>query len=136
LAERLPDFEALGAAVIAVSMDTATRARKTVDRWETGRLRIGCNLSPADANLWGLFISEGVKESEPPYFAEPAIFLVRPDGTLFAQFLHTVPFARPRWDGLLEGIAFVQEDDSPIRGRISTDTKALSEKLTSPVAPS
>lgn len=132
LASKLSDFEALGVEVIAISMDTAARAREAAETWETGDLRIGYNLSPADANLWGLFISEGEKEGEPLYFAEPAIFLVCPDGTLFAQFLQTVPFARPHWDDLLEGIAFVQEHDTPIRGKISTNMEALSEKLKPP----
>jgi len=32
---------------------------------------------------WGLYVSKGVKEPEPQMFAEPGLYLVKPDNTIY-----------------------------------------------------
>lgn len=122
LTGRLAAFAELGVAVVAVSMDPRERAMKTAEEWQVDGLRVGYNLTAEDARDWGLFVSEAAKDSEPPYFTEPALFLVRPDGTLFSQHVQNVPFARPQWDDLLSGIKFILENDYPLRGTVATRT--------------
>ena len=53
---------------------------------------------------------------EPEKFSEPGLFLVKPDGTLYAAFIQTMPFARPPLDQLLGAIDFIKEKDYPARG--------------------
>ncbi len=48
--------------------------------------------------------------------AKPGLFLVRPDGTLYAASLQTMPFARPQFSEVLAAIAFVTQKDYPARG--------------------
>lgn len=48
--------------------------------------RVGCDLSLAQARQWGPFISTSrgttsIGIEEPALFAEPGVFIVRPDGT-------------------------------------------------------
>lgn len=52
----------------------------------------------------------------PDEFSEPGLFLIRPDGTLFASTVQTMPFARPKFDDLLGAIQFVIKNDYPARG--------------------
>ena len=115
----LEDFSAIGAEPIAISMDSLKRARETSDAWSIDGLRLGYNLTAEDAQRWGLHISKAVKDPEPPYFTEPGVFIVRPDGTLYAQYLQSVPFARPRTDDLIAGLKFILENDYPARGTVT-----------------
>ena len=100
------------------SYDLATES-PTVEEWDTGDLRLGYNLTPDSAAQWGLFLSESISDAEPPQFAEPAIFVVKPDRTLYSQYLQNVPFARPRSDDLLSGLEFILEKNYPVRGTLS-----------------
>ena len=115
---RLADFAAAGIAVHAVSMDDRARAQRQRDEWAIDNIDIGYGLSEASARDWGLFISKKEKDGEPERFAEPGIAVVRPDGTLYALFLQTVPFTRPAFDELLAGLTFVLEKNYPIRGGV------------------
>ena len=123
LQDRLDRFAEAGVAVLALSTDTEERAVKARDDWGLDRLDIGYGLSRAEARAFGLYLSKskgmtstGVEE--PQIFNEPGIFLVRPDGTLYASFIQTVPFARPGFDDLLNAIAFVEKNDYPPRGTV------------------
>ncbi|MEM1401497.1 MAG: AhpC/TSA family protein, partial [Pseudomonadota bacterium] len=51
-------------------------------------------------------------------FAEPGLFLVRPDKTLYFGSVQTMPFARPSFDGVLMGLDFVLKTDYPARGHV------------------
>ena len=65
---------------------------------------------------WGLFVSRGVKDDEPAVFNEPALFLIKPDGTVYYESLLSMPVGRPRLDDLLHGIDFWIENDYAARG--------------------
>lgn len=116
LDRRTSEFEELGVNLVAISNDTQERAQKTHEEWGIKNLRIGYDFPLSEAREWGLFVSNSIKESEPDQFFEPGIFLVRPDQTLFASFIQTLPFARPRFDDLLRGIKFAVEKNYPARG--------------------
>lgn len=55
---------------------------------------------------------------EPELFAEPGIFLIKPDQTLYFASIQTMPFARPRFDEILKAIEFVVGREYPARGEV------------------
>lgn len=121
LGRLLPEFEQRGVKVIALSSDTAERAQAMADKLEAPGLRIGHGLALQTARDWGLYISTSrgttsIGIEEPALFAEPGVFLVRPDGTLYYGAVQTMPFARPHFDELLAAIDFAIAKDYPARG--------------------
>jgi peroxiredoxin len=116
LDRKLDDFAARGVDVLALSTDTAERAGASRQEWELGTLTLGYGLPVADARRWGLFVSRGISDKEPPEFAEPGLFLVRPDGTLYAASIQTMPFARPHFPDLLAAVDYITKNDYPPRG--------------------
>ncbi len=58
--------------------------------------------------------SAGVEE--PPLFAEPELFLVKPDGTLYWGSVSTMPFARPHFSEIAQAIDFALSKNYPARG--------------------
>lgn len=110
-----------GVESIAVSCDDRERALRARDDWSLTKLPVGHGLSIDDARDWGLYISSGRGKTsagveEPPLFAEPGVFLVRPDGTLYASAVSTMPFARPHFREVMQAIDFVVSKDYPARG--------------------
>ena len=116
LARRLPEFRNRGTEVLAVSTDSQERARKSREEWALGDLTIGYGLAIEQARGWGLYISRAIKESEPAEFAEPGLFLIRPDRTLYWASIQTMPFARPSFGDVLNAIDFVVKNNYPARG--------------------
>ncbi|WP_373058755.1 redoxin domain-containing protein [Zunongwangia sp. H14] len=116
LNSKIDKFREKGVSVICVSGDSKERAGKTAEKWDVENLVIGYGLAPEDARKWDLYISEGIKEEEPEVFFEPAIFLIKPDFTLYAASVQSMPFARPKFDDLLKAVDFVLEKDYPARG--------------------
>lgn len=121
LDRKLGDFEDRGLSVIAVSSDDQDRAHRTKESWGLENLTLGYGLDLDVARAWGLYISSGrgktsVGIEEPPLFSEPGLFLVRPDGTLYASSVNTMPFARPHFAELLKALDMIIEKDYPARG--------------------
>ena len=116
------EFAKLGVEIAAVSSNTPELAEKTVEAWGIQDLQVGHSLTFEDARRWGLHVSAGLGDSEPEHFSEPGLFLIRPDGTLFASVVQTMPFTRPPADALLRSIAWIIENDYPARGEIDPST--------------
>lgn len=116
LASKLGDFSERGVHLIAISCNTEKLAKKTAEEWDIPELPVGYALPIEKAREWGLFISKGISEKEPEHFSEPGIFLIRPDGTLYASSIQTMPFARPQFDDILAAIDFIKKEDYPARG--------------------
>jgi peroxiredoxin len=117
------EFAQRGVEVIAISCDGIGRAAQTARDWKLDAVRIGYGLSIEAARDWGLYISSGrgktsVGVEEAERFAEPALFLVRPDGTLYFAAVQTMPFARPHFSEILAAIDFVVKTDYPARGEV------------------
>src|SRR5215831_9602952 len=131
LESKLEEFEKRGVAVVAVSSDTKERATQTRDGWGLTRLRLGYGLDLAAARRWGLFISSGrgmtsAGVEEPARFSEPALYLIRPDGTLYFGRVQTMPFARPHFADILAAIDYVLKNNSPARGEVRDLSEAVS----------
>jgi len=123
LESKLDGFERNGVDSFAVSCDTAERADETKRKWALARLPIGYGLEIEQARRWGLYISSGrgptsIGVEEPQRFAEPGLFLVRPDGTLYYGAVQTMPFARPSFADLIKAVEFAIAKDYPARGEV------------------
>jgi len=116
LQSKLDAFAERGVDVVAVSTDDAGRARKARADWGLDRLTLGYGLSIDDARRWGLYVSRAIRDGEPAEFAEPGLFLIRPDGTVYAGSIQTMPFARPQFGDVLSALDFVVKNDYPARG--------------------
>jgi peroxiredoxin len=123
LRDRLPEFEQRGVKVIAISSDAEDRARQTKEKYKLDNLTIGYGLELDKAREWGLYLSSGrgktsIGIEEPSLFTEPALYLVRPDQTLYFGSVQTMPFARPHFDDVLTAINYAVDKNYPARGEV------------------
>ncbi|WP_158965423.1 redoxin domain-containing protein [Chachezhania sediminis] len=114
----LDDFTAAGVEVIMISGDHAEKARATVGKAGTTRLRVGYGMDlKAARDNWDLLISKAREgSSEAPYFFEPAHYYVAEDRTLYYAWQQSAPFSRPAPADILRGITFRIENQYPPRG--------------------
>ncbi|MFF1718367.1 peroxiredoxin-like family protein [Streptomyces sviceus] len=104
--------------VLAVSGDDVGRAQRAVEEWDITRVPVGYGLGSESMQAWGLHRSKAIKEGQPNEFNEPGLFLVRPDGTLYAAVQTTMPFLRPHLDEVVETVRWINENDYPARGEL------------------
>ncbi len=116
LEAKLSEFESRGVDVIAVSVDGSERAARAKEEWGLARLRVGHGLSIPAARAWNLYISRAQKDTEPAEFAEPGLFLVLPDGSLFSAHISSAPWARPPLGDVLGAIDSFLGNPRPARG--------------------
>ncbi len=120
--ERLaPEFAARGVGTIAISTDDAERARGMAEKVGAKNLRFGYGLPLAKAREWGLYLSAGrgktsIGIDEPALFAEPGLFLINADSTLYYASVQTMPFVRPQFSELLGMLDFAITKNYPARG--------------------
>ena len=120
--ERLtPEFATRGVKTVAISSDGAERAQGMADKVEAKALRIAYDLPLKQARDWGLYISTSrgktsIGIEEPALFAEPGLFLIKPDQTLYYLSVQSMPFVRPHFNELLAAIDFAIEKSYPARG--------------------
>jgi len=123
LKNNLGKFNEAGISVIAISSDDEDRAKKVHEDWDLGPLRLGYGMTIEQGREWGLFVSHGIGTTsigvvEPDEFIEPGLFLVRPDQTLYASSVQTMPFARPSFSDILGALNFIIAKDYPARGEV------------------
>jgi peroxiredoxin len=116
LDRRLDELSERGVDVVAVSGETRERTAQIRDAWRLGRLALGYGLSEEQMRSWGLFVSHGINDNEPPVFNEPGLFLIKPDGTVYYESTLSMPAGRPRLDDMLGGIDYWTAHDYPARG--------------------
>lgn len=118
LEEALPEFEAKGIRVVAVSSDDEARTKETAEKAGVSKVTMAFGLSLSAArDDWGLYISSARDGSaEPALFSEPGHFFILGDGTLYSAFIQTAPFSRPGIPDMLRMISMQQEKMYPPRG--------------------
>jgi peroxiredoxin len=121
LSRLLPEFEKRGVKVIALSSDTKERTAQMAEKINAPGLRMGYGLELNVARQWGLYISTSrgltsIGIEEPALFSEPAVYIVRPDTTLYYGAAQTMPFGRPNFSDLLGAIDFALAKNYPARG--------------------
>lgn len=119
--KRVPDFAERGVGAIAISSDDAERARGMADGIGAKALRFGYGLPLAKAREWGLYISTGrgktsIGIEEPALFAEPGLFMINADQTLYYGSTQTMPFVRPHFSELVGALDFAISKNYPARG--------------------
>jgi len=112
----LEDFGKRSIRVAAVSADSRTKA-ETETREEGWRFPVAYDLSLDGMHRLGLYISdpESPMETDRP-FAEPALFVVNPEGRTQVIAITNAPFSRPDLATVLEGLKSTQDDHAPIHG--------------------
>ncbi|MDH3688667.1 MAG: AhpC/TSA family protein [Gammaproteobacteria bacterium] len=121
LNRHIQELSDLGVDVLAVSTDDQSRAGRAKQEWGLDRVSVGYGMGIEAAREWGLYISNGKGATssgieEPQQFSEPGLFLVKPDQTLYASSVNTMPFARPHFKDLVGAIGFIVKNDYPARG--------------------
>jgi peroxiredoxin len=119
--KRVPEFAERGVGTIAISSDDAERTRSMADKIEAKNLRFGYGLALSKAREWGLYISTGrgktsIGIEEPALFAEPGLFMINPDQTLYYGSVQTMPFVRPHFSELVGALDFAIANNYPARG--------------------
>lgn len=119
--KRVADFSERGVKTIAISSDTKERARAMAEKIGADTLRFGYDLPLAKAREWGLYISTSrgktsIGIEEPALFAEPGLFMVTPQQTLYYGSVQTMPFVRPHFSELVSALDFAIKNDYPARG--------------------
>jgi peroxiredoxin len=115
------EFDKRGVSTVITSTDSKERAAEAKEKWGLPALTVGYGVSIDKAREWGLYVStsRGVTSAgveEPPLFAEPGLFLVKPDATLYWGNISTMPFARPHFDEIAAAIDFAVSKNYPARG--------------------
>lgn len=119
----LPALGERGVGVVAISADDAERAARARADWSLAALRVAYDLDLSAARRFGLYVSRGrgvtsAGVEEPALFIEPALYLVRDDGTLYFGSVQTMPFARPHLSDVIGAIDYVIAKDYPARGEV------------------
>jgi len=112
-------WNAAGFDVSAVSADTAEKANADVSEYGWS-FPVGCDLDEPTMQKLGLYISDPLTPDETDRrFAEPAVFCLRPDGSVQIAAISNGPSARPDLEALLDGMIFTIENDKPARGMVT-----------------
>ncbi len=94
LQEKLAEFQKENAQILAISTDTPENSRKLVARHNLA-FPVLAGLSRETVEAYALFFSEEKG------CAEPAVFILRPDGAVAYASLQSGPLGRPSSDDLL-----------------------------------
>ncbi len=116
LNRRIEEFDKLGVRTIAVTSDNAERAGKAKTDWALDKLDIAYDMPISLGREWGLYVSTAISDQEPAEFLEPGLFLVKPDRTLYAASIQTMPFARPSFAEIAGAVKYVTDKKYPARG--------------------
>ncbi|RED13016.1 peroxiredoxin-like family protein [Pontivivens insulae] len=116
LTELLPEFEAQGVDVVAVSADSEAQASAQRDE-VAPTFPIGYGLTIAQMTELGVYISDprSDKETDHP-FPEPGLFIINGEGNIQILDISNAPFSRPDLGALARGIRFIRANDYPVRG--------------------
>jgi peroxiredoxin len=111
----LDHFHERSISVAAVSADTRDKAEAEV---RNGRLRfpVAYDLSTDDMHRLGLYVSPPQPGETGRPFAEPALFVVNPDGRTQVIAVTNAPFSRPDLQTVLDGLRAAQDEHAPIHG--------------------
>ena len=113
------EFTEAGIDVYAVSADPLERAQASFE--EAGwTLPILAGLTPTQMRTLGLYISSPRSPEETDRdFAEPAVFLINPDGNVQVVDISNAPFTRPDLKEMLAGLIFIMPKHYLVRGLVA-----------------
>lgn len=107
-----------GFSIMTVSADSREKAQADIAEFGW-TFPVACELSEDEMRKLGLYISEPLSPNEADgLFAEPAVFCLRPDGTVQIVAISNGPSARPDLGELLDGMIFTINKERPPRGTV------------------
>ena len=116
LQEMQSEWYDAGFDIATVSADSREKAQMDVAEFGW-TFPVACGLAESDMKKLGLYISDPLSPDEADgRFAEPATFVLRPDGAVQIACLSNGPAARPDLAELLDGMIFTIDNDRPARG--------------------
>lgn len=104
--------------MVAATANSRELAERIAAEWELERLPLAYGVTREDADRWGLFVSGAIKDTEPEWFVEPAVFVVDPECKLYASIVQTMPFSRPPAKQLLSTLDWIIENGYAARGEL------------------
>lgn len=114
--EMKADFDKMNVQLVAVTTDPEEKAKKFAAVLGLN-FELAYGLSIEQARDLGLYISTPMDSTETDRpFAEPGMYLIRPDGGLHFAEVSSAPFCRPDLEMIKMGIGIIQENDYPARG--------------------
>lgn len=114
----LAQWHEAGFEIITVSADPEHKAQADVEEFGW-TFDVGYDLSEEQMHQLGVYISDPLTPEETDRrFAEPAVFCIRPDGSIQIAAISNGPAARPDLAELLDGMAFTIKHDKPARGQV------------------
>ncbi|MCB4808237.1 AhpC/TSA family protein [Tamlana sp. 62-3] len=116
LENKLSEFKERGINVLAVSANTEDLAKETYEEWNIKNIPLGYGLPIEEARAWGLFISEAISDKEPEHFFEPGLFLIDKDQKVYWESIQSMPFGRPSFKDVINGIDYILKQGYPARG--------------------
>jgi peroxiredoxin len=116
LDRRIDELSERGIELFSVSSESAERAEAMRSDWGIENVPLAYGLEEEQMRAWGLFVSRGRNDQEPPIFNEPAVFLLKPDRSVYYEAILSMPAGRPRLDDLLHGIDYWVSTGYPARG--------------------
>ncbi len=110
------DWNDAGIDVVVVSADRKEKAEADVAEFGW-TFPVGYDLAEADMRKLGLYVSDPLSPEETDRrFAEPGIYVIKPDGVVQIVAVSNGPAARPDLVELLDGSIFNIKNDRPARG--------------------
>ena len=112
------EWIAAGFDIVAVSADPIEKVQADLNEFGW-TFPVGYDLSVEDMKSLGVYISDPLTPEETDrQFSEPAVFCLRPDGTIQIAAISNGPSARPDLAELLDGMIFTIEHGKPARGTV------------------
>ena len=110
------DFAEFGIELAGVSVDPRDIAKAWAEANGIDAISIGYGLAREQIKACGLFASHFSRDGKELYFAEPALWLVKPDGELYLNIQSSVSCGRPDLESLLIGLKLLAGQGFPTRG--------------------
>jgi peroxiredoxin len=107
-----------GFEIMTVSADSRAKAKADVAEFDW-TFPVACELPESEMRKLGVYISEPLSANEADgLFSEPAVFCLRPDGSVQIVSISNGPAARPDLGELLDGMVFTINKERPPRGTV------------------
>ena len=118
LQDMAPKWDEAGFDIAVVSADPEEKAATDVAEFGW-TFPLGYGLTEDQMATLGLYVTEPLSPDETDRrFAEPGVYVLRPDGSLLLVAISNGPSARPDLAALLDGMIFTKVNDRPPRGTV------------------
>jgi len=111
-----PQFAELGIELFCISVDPENVVSEWAETNGIDQVTVGYGLTRAQIEACGLFASHFTRDGKELYFAEPALWLVKPNGELYLNIQNSISCGRPDLESLVTGLKLLASQGYPTRG--------------------